>query len=137
MSGNKALMAIMDPSLIPATRDHLDPHDRDLLLRFELLVDQGLHDDAQDTAEELWLEANDAHKELFRGLSNALTAVCAREARQLRGAREIARHTHTMLAAFPRNVLGIDTEVLLRSLDEFVIRGEGAILIRAQGRDVG
>jgi hypothetical protein len=130
-------MAVMDPASIPNTRDHLEPDDRDRLMRFELLVEQGRHDDAQETAEELWLEGNDAHRRLFQGISNAMTAVCAREAGQLRGAREIARQTRSMLEAYPRHALGMDIEVLLRSVDEFVRRGEGPILLRAQGRDLG
>jgi hypothetical protein len=129
-------MIIMDPAEIPAGRGHLEPDDRERLLRFELLVDQGKHHEAQDLIEELWLEANDAHKDLYRGLANALTAICAREAQQRRGAREIASRTHAMLAGFPRVALGLDIAVLLRSLDDFVQRGEGPVLLAAQGRDL-
>jgi len=127
-------MAIMEPEHIPAGRDHLDEDEQGRLIRFELLVAQGKHHDAQDEAEGLWLEASDAHKLLYQGLSNALTAVCAREAGQRRGAREIARRTRNMLAPFPRRVLGFDLDVLLDSVDEFVRRGEGPILLLRQGR---
>ncbi len=126
-------MAIMDPRLVPATRDHLDSADRNLLLRFELLVAQGKHEPAQEVAEELWLGAHDAHKRLYQGLSNALTAVCAREAGKVRGARQIARRTHEMLAEYPRTALGLEIDVLLASVDRFVKRGEGPILIHRQG----
>jgi len=129
-------MTIMNPALVPATRDHLDSEDRERLLRFELLVDQGLYHQAQDQVEELWIEANDAHKELYRGLANALTAVCARESHKRRGAREIAGCSRDILAPFPRISLGIDLEVLLRSLNDFIERGEGPILLAAQGSDV-
>jgi hypothetical protein len=126
-------MAIMDPARIPATREHLDDDERNRLLRFELLVNQGKHDLAQEVVEDLWIEAHDAHRLLFQGLSNAMTAVCAREARQLRGAREVAQRTHQMLAAFPRHVLDIDLSALLESMDDFVQRGEGPILLRREG----
>jgi hypothetical protein len=126
----------MEPALIPDARDHLDDDDRERLLRFELQVGQGLHHEAQDTIEELWLEANDAHKRLYQAISNGLTAVCAREARKRRGAREIADRTRSMLAPFPRRSLGIDLEVFLRSVEDFVLRGEGPVLLLAQGRDL-
>ncbi len=103
-------------------------------MRFELLVAQGRHDDAQEEAEDLWLEATDAHKRLYQGLSNALTAVCAREAGQRRGAREIAQRTRHMLAPFPNRVIGFELDALLESVNEFVLRGEGPILLLRQGR---
>jgi hypothetical protein len=126
-------MAIMDPSQIPADRDHLDEDDRARLIAFELLVGQGKHHDAQDVVEELWLEATDAHKRLYQGLSNAMTAVCAREAFQRRGAREIARHTRELLADYPRRALGIELDASLDPVDRFVRRGEGPILLLRQG----
>jgi len=130
-------MAIMDPHRIPSGRAHLDEHDRQRLLRLELLVADGRFDEAQETAEGLWLEANDAHKLLYQGLSNALTAVCARQARQLRGARQIADATRSMLAPFPRRVLDLELDVLLDSVRDFVLRGEGPILLRGQGGGPG
>jgi predicted metal-dependent hydrolase len=126
-------MPIMDPARVPADREHLDPRERVQLLRFDLLVAQGRHDEAQEIAEDLWLEAVDAHKRLYQGLSNAMTAVCARDNRQLRGALQIARRTHEMLAPYPRRVLGIELDVLLDSVDRYVRRGEGQILLLRQG----
>ena len=126
-------MTIMDPALIPADRSHLDDEDRSMLIRLELLVAQGLFDDAQEVAEDLWLESTDAHKRLYQGLSNALTAVCARQAHQPRGARQIATQTRTMLEPFPRKVLGIELDALLESVADFVARGEGPVLLLRQG----
>jgi hypothetical protein len=126
-------MTVMSPERIPAGRSHLSDDERKQLLRLELLVDQGKFEDAQEVAEDLWIEAIDAHKLLFQGISNALTAVCARQARQLRGAREIAGRTRTMLAPFPRRVLRIDLDALLDSMSDFVIRGEGPIHLLRQG----
>jgi hypothetical protein len=126
-------MAIMSPSDIPADRRHLDQDDRAQLLRFELLVGQNRFDEAQDAVEDLWLEATDAHKGLYQGISNALTAVCARAARQNRGAAEIAGRTRAMLGPYPRQVIGIDLDALLESVQDFVIRGEGPILLLKQG----
>ncbi len=132
-------MAIMEPAAIPPGRGHLDPEDRVRLLRLELLVDSRRFDEAQEQAEDLWLEAVDAHKRLYQGLSNALTAVVARLERKRRGAREIAARTRQMLAPYPRRVLGLDLDALLDSVDDFVLRGEGPILLLRQGgagRDV-
>lgn len=126
-------MAIMDPSRIPIGRAHLDEGDRRRLLRLELLVAAGRFDEAQETAEELWLEATDAHKRLYQGLSNALTAVCARQSRQLRGARQIADQTGSMLAPFPRRALDLELDALIESVRDFVARGEGPVLLRRQG----
>jgi hypothetical protein len=126
-------MAIMDPRRIPPGRSHLDESDRRRLIRLELEVAAGRFDDAQETAEELWLEATDAHKLLYQGLSNALTAVCARQARKLRGARQIASETRTLLAPFPRRALDLELDALLESVGDFVARGEGPILLRRQG----
>jgi len=126
-------MTIMDPTSIPEDRQHLDKDDRDQLLRLELLLGQGRYDEAQEVAEDLWLEATDAHKRLYQGLSNAVTAVVARQARQLRGARQIAQQTRTMMAPYPRRVLGIELDTLLDSVDEFIVRGEGPILLLRQG----
>jgi hypothetical protein len=126
-------MAIMDPALIPADRKHLDADERRRLLRLELLVDQGRFDEAQEVAEDLWLASTDAHKRLFQGLSNALTAVCARQSRKRRGARQISEQTRIMLAPFPRRAVGLELDALLDSLDAYVTRGEGPILLRRQG----
>lgn len=126
-------MAIMDPSLLPADRSHLDSEDRNQLLRFELLLTQGRFDLAQEVAEDLWIEATDAHKDLYQGLANALTAVCAREAQKRRGAKEIAHRSRVILAPFPRRVLDIDLDVFLDSMDDFIERGEGPILLQRQG----
>jgi hypothetical protein len=126
-------MSIMDPTRIPPDRRHLDGDDRGMLIRLELLVAQGKFDEAQEVAEDLWLESADAHKRLFQGVSNALTAVCARQAHQHRGAREIAARTRTMLEPFPRTVIGIDLDVLLESVNEFITRGEGPVLLIRQG----
>lgn len=126
-------MAIMDPAAIPPDRAHLDPEDRERLLRFDLQVEDRRFEEAQETVEDLWIEATDAHKALYQGLSNALTAVCARGAHQLRGAREIARRSRAMLAPFPRRALGIDLDALLDSMDDFIVRGDGPILLLRQG----
>lgn len=128
-------MAIMDPALIPEDRRHLDADERRHMIRLELLVDQGRFDEAQEVAEDLWLESTDAHKRLFQGISNALTAVCARQARQLRGAHEISARTRAMLAPYPRRVIGIELDSLLESVRDFVVRGEGPIRLRRQGSD--
>ena len=135
---NPALrMAFMDPRRIPPGRSHLDESDRRRLLQLELAVAAGRFADAQEAAEDLWLEATDAHKLLYQGLSNALTAVCARQARQLRGARQIAAETRRMLAPFPRRVLDLELDALLESVRDFVVRGEGPILLRRQGGGPG
>lgn len=126
-------MAIMDPALIPEDRRHLDDDERRQLLLLELLVDQGKFDAAQEVAEDLWIVATDAHKRLYQGVSNALTAVCARQARQRRGARQISEQTRAMLAPFPRRVIGLELDVLLQSVDDFVVRGEGPVRLRRQG----
>jgi hypothetical protein len=126
-------MAIMDPLLVPPHRRHLDDDERQRLLRLELLADQGRFDDAQEVAEDLWLTSTDAHKRLFQGISNALTAVCARQAGHLRGARQIAERSRLMLADYPRRVIGLELDALLDSMDDFVKRGEGPILLRRQG----
>jgi hypothetical protein len=123
----------MDPARLPADRRHLDEADRNALLRFELLVQVGRFDDAQEIVEDLWREAVDAHRRLYQGLANALTAVCAREARQVRGAREIAARTREMLAPYPRRALGFDLDALLESVDELVLRGSGPVLLQRQG----
>ncbi len=126
-------MAIMDPTLIPAGRSHLDDDERHQMIRLELLADQGKFDDAQEVAEDLWLESTDAHKRLFQGISNAFTAVVARQSRQLRGARQISEQTRVMLAPYPRRVIGIELDALLESVHDYIVRGEGPILLRRQG----
>jgi hypothetical protein len=126
-------MAFMNPAELPPDRAHLDPEDRDRLLHFDLLVADRRFEEAQEIVEDLWFEATDAHKALFHGLANALTAVCAREVRQLRGAEEIAARSRSMLAPFRRRVLGIDLDAFLDSVDDFVVRGEGPVLTLRQG----
>jgi hypothetical protein len=126
-------MAIMNPARIPNDRSHLENEDREQLLRLELLVMQGKFEEGQEVVEDLWIEATDAHKRLYQGISNALTAVCARQARKLRGAREIAERTRSVLSPFPRFALGIDLDALLDSMNDFVVRGEGPILFLRQG----
>lgn len=126
-------MAVMDPTAIPSGRDHLDPADRVRLEQLERLVAAGDLDEAQDLAEELWTEATDAHRELFRGLANALTAACARGRGQLKGAREIAAATRTMLSPFPRVAVGLDLDRLVASLDAFVATGRGRIHLGPEG----
>jgi hypothetical protein len=126
-------MAIMNPSRVPVDRGHLDHEDRSRLIRLELLVAAGRFAEAQELAEDLWIEATDAHKRLYQGLSNALTAVCARQAHQHRGARQIAEQTSAMLEPYPRRVLDIELDALLDSVRNFVVRGEGPVLLRRQG----
>jgi len=126
-------MAIMDPSRIPDGRDHLGEDERIQLIRLELLVAAGRYGEAQELAEDLWLEATDAHKRLYQGISNALTAVCARQARQLRGARQIAERTRAILEPYPRRVLDLELDALLESIRDYVVRGEGPVLLRRQG----
>lgn len=123
----------MDPSALPQRRDHLDEDERERLLRLELLVAADRIEEAQEQAEDLWLEATDAHKGLYQGISNALTAVCARRARKLRGARQIAEQSRVMLAPFPRHALGLDLDALLESMHDVVVRGDGPVLLRRQG----
>ncbi len=126
-------MAIMDPGRLPPDRAHLDEADRRELLRFELLVAANRFDEAQEVVEDLWREAFDAHKRLYQGLANALTAVCALQVRQVRGAREIAARTREILAPFPRRVLGLELDALLDSMDELILRGNGPLLLLRQG----
>ena len=123
----------MEPALVPPDREHLDPEDRRRLLRMELCAEMGRFEEAQDLAEELWLEAIDAHKHLYQGLANAFTAAAARTALQRRGAREIAARTRRMLAPYPRQVVDLDLDALLDSLDALVERGDGTLLMRRQG----
>jgi hypothetical protein len=123
----------MDPARLPPDRRHLDEADRTALLRFELLVQVGRFDDAKDLVEDLWHEATDAHRRFYQGLANALTAVCARQYRQSRGAVEIAGRTREMLAPYPRRALGFDLDALLDSVEDFVERGSGSVLLVRQG----
>lgn len=126
-------MAFMDPTELPPDRAHLEAEDRSSLLRFELLVADRRFDEAQEAVEDLWFEATDAHRDLYHGLANALTAVCARDVHQLRGSREIAARSRAMLEGFPRRVLGIDLDAFLDSVDAYVVRGEGPVLLLRQG----
>lgn len=123
----------MNPAELPPGRDHLDEDERADLLRFELLIAQGRHDEAQDVIEQLWATATDAHRGLFQALSNAITAVCARERGQLRGAYQIARQSRAMLEPFPRLTIGVELDVLMGSVDRFIDRGGGQILLLRQG----
>ena len=86
-----------------------------------------MYEEAQDCAEELWRGAVDAHKRLWQGISNALTAVCARKLGHRRGACEIASKTHEMLSPYPRHVVGLDLEDLLAMMDRFVDTGRRAV----------
>ena len=122
----------MDPRSLPAGRDHLDPEDRTTLDRCERLAADGRFAEAKDLVEGLWREANDAHKGLYRGLANALTAVCAQERGQVRGAREIAAATRAMLAPFPAQALGFDLHRLLAAVDARVASGQGAVDLAVQ-----
>jgi predicted metal-dependent hydrolase len=126
-------MTIMDPHAIPDSRAHMDEGDRLDLLRLEMLVAQGKVWDAQEAAEDLWRSSQDAHKELFHGISNALTAACAQEAGQPRGSREILERTIRILEPYPRRVLGLDLDALIRSVHEIVNRGEGPVRLVRQG----
>lgn len=101
-------MATMDPAAIPSHREHLDENDRRRLEAFELLLTAGQLEAAKDVAEDLWSEATDAHRRLYQGLANALTAAIAASAGHLRGAAEVAARTRTLLAPFPRHALGLD-----------------------------
>jgi hypothetical protein len=103
------------------------------LIRLELLIAAGRFEEAQELAEDLWIEATDAHKRLYQGLSNALTAVRARQERKLRGSRQIAEQTRVMLEPFPRRVLDLELDTLLESVLQYVARGEGPVLLRRQG----
>lgn len=116
-------MAILDAEKLPAGREHLAEDELKGLGRFEACLAAGDYRGAQDEAEDLWLVATDAHKRFYQGLSNALTAICARELGHLRGAREIAARTHEILAPYPRRALGLDLTVLLESMDGFVADG--------------
>jgi predicted metal-dependent hydrolase len=126
-------MAIMSPHDVPNSRHHLDEGDRLDLLRLEMLVAQGKIWDAQEAAEDLWRSARDAHRELYHGLSNALTAACARESGQDRGARQILERTARILEPFPRRALGFDLDALLDSVRELVHRGDGPVHLVRQG----
>jgi predicted metal-dependent hydrolase len=126
-------VAFLSASELPPDRAHLEPEDRDALLRFELLVADRRFDEAQEIVEDLWREAIDAHRDLYHGLANALTAVCARDLRKRRGAAEIAHRSRELLAPFPRLVLDLELDSLLDSIDTFVVRGDGPVLLRRQG----
>ncbi len=128
--GTVATVATLSPAQLPPGRDHLDEVDRERVERLERLVDAGQVEAAQDLAEELWAEACDAHRELYRGLANALTAACAADRGQSRGARQIAAATRAILAPFPRRSLGFDLDLLLASLDQLVATGDGRVVLR-------
>ncbi len=120
-------MAIMDAAELPPGREHLADDELEALEQLEACLAAGDYRGAQDEAEDLWLVATDTHKRFYQGLSNALTAICARELGHLRGAREIAARTREMLAPYPRQALGLDLDVLLDSMDRFVADGRGPV----------
>jgi hypothetical protein len=94
----------------------------------------GRFGEAQEAAEDLWL-GDRRPQALYQGLSSALTAVCARQ-RAAQGARQIADAT-LHARAFPRRALDLEFDVLLDSVRDFVVRGEGPILLRRQGGEQG
>lgn len=120
-------VAIMDPRRIPSGRDHLEADDRGRLQLFESALDANDLEAAEDAAEQLWSEAVDAHRRLYQGLANAVTAALAHRAGQLRGAAEIAAATRELFAPYPRTALGLDLDRLLGSLDRLVA-GDGSSL---------
>lgn len=117
----------MNPSAVPPDNDHLDPEEQELIRHLQDNLTAGRYGQAQDCAEDLWRLAIDAHKRLWQGVSNALTAVCARELGNLKGAQEIAGRTHEMLAPYPRRAAGLDLDLLLATMDRFVMTGGGAV----------
>ncbi len=119
----------MSPTAIPPDCDHMDAEEQQIVRLLQDHLEAGRHHEAQDAAEDLWRLAVDAHKRLWKGISNALTAVCAREIGHLQGAREIAARTHEMLAPFPRRAAGLDLDILLTSMDRFVASGGGAVRV--------
>jgi hypothetical protein len=46
---------------------------------------------------------------------------------------EIAHRSRVILAPFPRRVLDIDLDVFLDSMNDFITREEGPILLQRQG----
>jgi hypothetical protein len=120
-------MAIMSPSAIPPDCNHLDTEEQELIRQLQDHLEAGRYHEGQDTAEDLWRLAVDAHKALWKGVSNALTAVCARELGHLKGAQDIAARTHEMLVLYPRRVVGIDLDLLLVTMDRFVATGSGEV----------
>ena len=125
----------MSPSAIPPDFEHLDTEEQDLILLLQDHLEAGRHHEAQDAAEDLWRLAVDAHKGLWKGVSNALTAVCAREIGHIQGAQEIAARTHKMLAPYTRRVVGLDLDLLLTTLDRFVAAGGGAVRVEGVLKD--
>jgi len=120
-------MAIMSPSAIPPDINHLDAEEQTLIRLLKDHLEAGRYREAQDAAEDLWRLAVDAHKRLWQGISNALTAVCARELEHIQGAQAIATRTHKMLAPYPRRAAGIDLDLLLATMDRFVATGSGEV----------
>ncbi len=125
----------MSPSAIPPDFEHLDTEEQDLILLLQDHLEAGRYHEAQDAAEDLWRGAVDAHKGLWKGISNALTAVCAREIGHLQGAQNIAARTHEMLAPYPRRAGGLDLDILLTSMDRFVAAGGGAVRVEGVLKD--
>jgi len=128
-------MAIMSPSAIPPDYEHLDAEEQNLIRQLQDNLAAGRYREAQDNAEDLWRGAIDAHKRLWQGVSNALTAVCAREFEHIQGAQAIATRTHEMLAPYPRRAAGIDLDLLLATMDRFVATGGGEVRTRGVLKD--
>ena len=122
-------MAIMSPSAIPPDYEHLDAEEQNLIRQLQDNLAAGRYREAQDNGEDLWRGAVDAHKGLWKGISNALTAVCAGEIGHIQGAQEIAARTHEMLAPYPRRAAGIDLDLLLATMDQFVATGGGGVRV--------
>jgi hypothetical protein len=125
-------MSVLDPKSISSDRDHLDPEERQLLEQFDALVADDEFERAHGLLEDLWGTAVDAHKPLYQGLANVLAAVCAHQLGHLRGAREIAQWSHELLKPFPRQVLGLDLDCLLDSMERFLERGQGSLQLRPE-----
>jgi len=129
ISGVPLGVAIMNPSAIPPDCNHLDVEEQELIRQLQDHLEAGRYREAQDSAEDLWRLAVDAHKLLWKGISNALTAVCARKGGHLKGSREIAARTHQMLAPYPRPAAGLDLDLLLATMDRFVATGGGEVRV--------
>jgi len=123
-------MAIMSPLEVPPDYDHLDVEEQDLIRQLQDNLAASRYREAQDAAEDLWRLAVDAHKQLWKGVSNALTAVCARELGHIQGAQAIAARTHEMLAPYPRRAAGLDLDLLLGTMDRFVVTGSGDVRVK-------
>ncbi len=126
-------MAFASPDAVPTDACHLS---RDEVRRLDeaiRLVEAGEHGWAHDVLEELWIEATDVHKDLFRGLVNAVGALCARRLGHRRGAREIAARSRATLRRFPRHSLGLDLDTFLDDVNAFLAAGDGPVRLRKPG----